>query len=1044
MKHLKRTLALLLAVVMLIGIVPIAAEAGSAVTYNPLINYVEIYGGMVPRVGEKPMVSHSVHTFDEKKYQMESTPEWYEIQENAAARKMSLSETYQKSHSYFLKVKVKSIVKSGAPFDSYWFEDASQMNADFVVCRDNNASYRTYIYTGTGDANRERTIMFLFRFDDTRPLVIFDAGGGIGFMEPRLASSQNYLFKVPQCSFTNGSLIFKQWKNMLYTNSFVSPGASLHTENTTLQAVWKTDNSDKTAVSAISLTGGALPQFDQHPTFNWSISSGDSAKMQISSMSWQNNATSKVLTSNDTFEIGYYYHLYLVIKAKDGYYFTPKDEASITATLQSIAPSRYGFDYYLVENGITANFTFLCARPYLDADVRFPRPFPGNTATAGNVIVSGTNSSKLKSDTVQWYLGGTVNSPGSKLATTATFEAAKTYIAEIKLYGRDWSGDIKQDASVTYAGHFPMTFIKRVNENGIFVNYYRIRFDVPANGSQLKSMVQTLDLPQAGGHPSDKLYVTSSQYATDFVSWYTYENGTRGTKISADSTFSSGQKYVAVVTVTAAPNTYFGSNASLTINSVKAKAFGTLSSYGSRSYEVILGTLPFYTVTFNSNGGTDVDSQTVVQGERIAKPVNPTKSGYNFDGWYTNAGLTSVFNFSTTILSNRTLYAKWTPVEVHKHSYSILNFNDNFHWYECTCGDKNIEIAHVYDNDSDATCNVCGYERSVAPQHTHDYSILSCNADYHWYECNCGDKVSFAEHVYDNNSDTTCNVCGMVRSISQHVHNYNTLRSNADYHWYECTCGDKVSFEEHVYDSANDTTCNVCGYKREVSDHQHNYIDMIVSADEYDVGYTMHYCEGCGASYTDTYTAPTAKLSLKCAARTAAAEKLGWKKVGNANGYQVQISTKDGKKWSTYATLKNNATVSYTFKKLAAGYNYKFRVRFYITVDGKNYFSPWSKTFQSPTLPSGTSVSKISGSSKAFTANWKKNTAVTGYQVQYSLKSDFSGAKTVTMKSNKTLKATVKKLGAKKVYYVRVRTYKTIAKVNYFSTWSKTVKVKTK
>ena len=141
--------------------------------------------------------------------------------------------------------------------------------------------------------------------------------------------------------------------------------------------------------------------------------------------------------------------------------------------------------------------------------------------------------------------------------------------------------------------------------------------------------------------------------------------------------------------------------------------------------------------------------------------------------------------------------------------------------------------------------------------------------------------------------------------------------------------------------------------------------------------------------------------------------------------------------------LKAGVT-SYTFKKLAAGNNYKFRVRFYIkAADGKNYFSPWSTTLNSPTLPSGTTLTKLTGAKKAFTAQWKKG-ACTGYQVQYSVKSNFSGAKTVTIKNAKTLKTTVKKLNAKKVYYVRIRTYKTISKVNYFSAWSKTVKVKTK
>ncbi|MBR0414064.1 MAG: fibronectin type III domain-containing protein [Clostridia bacterium] len=212
------------------------------------------------------------------------------------------------------------------------------------------------------------------------------------------------------------------------------------------------------------------------------------------------------------------------------------------------------------------------------------------------------------------------------------------------------------------------------------------------------------------------------------------------------------------------------------------------------------------------------------------------------------------------------------------------------------------------------------------------------------------------------------------------------------------------------------------------------------------LGYTIYTCarQDCGDSYKAAYKAPTGKQTLKCKARTKQAQTMTWNSVKNASGYQVQISTKDGKKWSTYATLKAGVT-AYTFKNLAAGNNYKFRVRFYIkATDGKYYYSPWSATLNSPTLPAGTSFSKVTGTKRAFTAQWKKQTNATGYQIEYSTKSNFSGSKKVTVRSVKTLKATVKNLSAKKVYYVRVRTYKTISKVHYFSTWSNAVKVKTK
>ena len=262
-----------------------------------------------------------------------------------------------------------------------------------------------------------------------------------------------------------------------------------------------------------------------------------------------------------------------------------------------------------------------------------------------------------------------------------------------------------------------------------------------------------------------------------------------------------------------------------------------------------------------------------------------------------------------------------------------------------------------------------------------------------------------------------------------HVHSYNAVITEptcteAGFTTHSCECGD----------SYTDTPTEALG-------HDYGAVETKPTATA--LGSTTHTCSRCGDKFADTYTAPTGKLTLKCKARTAAAETVQWNNVKTATGYQVQISTKDGKKWDKTITLKAGVTNT-TLKSLAAGNAYKFRARFYIAKGGKNYFSPWSATLTSPTLPTGTTLTKVAGGSKSFSAQWKQNKAVNGYQVQYSLKSNFSGAKTVTVKSNKTLKTTVKKLSAKKVYYVRIRTYKTIAKVNYFSTWSKAVKVKTK
>ena len=65
----------------------------------------------------------------------------------------------------------------------------------------------------------------------------------------------------------------------------------------------------------------------------------------------------------------------------------------------------------------------------------------------------------------------------------------------------------------------------------------------------------------------------------------------------------------------------------------------------------------YYTVSFNSNGGTSVSSQSVEEGTIASRPSNPTKSGYTFLGWYTSSG--SVYSFNSGVTSNITLYAHW-------------------------------------------------------------------------------------------------------------------------------------------------------------------------------------------------------------------------------------------------------------------------------------------------------------------------------------------------------------------------------------------------
>ena len=186
-------------------------------------------------------------------------------------------------------------------------------------------------------------------------------------------------------------------------------------------------------------------------------------------------------------------------------------------------------------------------------------------------------------------------------------------------------------------------------------------------------------------------------------------------------------------------------------------------------------------------------------------------------------------------------YVRTVTPPAHEHRYGDWSKDGTNHWHECTdaaCPNQSESIkdkeAHVYTDDADTTCNVCGYVRTVTPPaHEHRYGDWSKDGTNHWHECtdaacpNQSESIKDKEaHVYDDDADTTCNVCGYVRTVTPpaHEHRYGDWSKDGTNHWHECTDNDCPNREEsikdkaaHVYDDDADTTCNICGYVRTVT-----------------------------------------------------------------------------------------------------------------------------------------------------------------------------------------------------------------------------------
>ena len=125
-----------------------------------------------------------------------------------------------------------------------------------------------------------------------------------------------------------------------------------------------------------------------------------------------------------------------------------------------------------------------------------------------------------------------------------------------------------------------------------------------------------------------------------------------------------------------------------------------------------------------------------------------------------------------------------TTPPAHEHRYGDWSKDGTNHWHECTdaaCPNQSESIkdkaAHVYTDDADTTCNICGYVRTVTPPaHEHRYGDWSKDGTNHWHECtdaacpNQSESIKDkAAHIYTDDADTTCNVCGYERTVTPEI-----------------------------------------------------------------------------------------------------------------------------------------------------------------------------------------------------------------------------------------------------------------------------------
>ena len=192
---------------------------------------------------------------------------------------------------------------------------------------------------------------------------------------------------------------------------------------------------------------------------------------------------------------------------------------------------------------------------------------------------------------------------------------------------------------------------------------------------------------------------------------------------------------------------------------------------------------------------------------------------------------------------------------------------------------------------------------------------------------------------------------------------------------------------------------------------------------------------------TENYKAQAVTVTIKVvpaaassvsAVNQATGIKVSWSGVAGASGFYVYRNGTLIKK------ITSGSTRAYVDAKANTnGTKYVYKV----VAKAATGVSTLSKSLATYRVARPAITSLMNTASKKMTVKWGKNAKASGYQIQYSLKSNFAGAKTVTAAKAATVSKVIGSLTKGKTYYVRIRTYKTVGKTKYYSLWSVAKKV---
>lgn len=350
-----------------------------------------------------------------------------------------------------------------------------------------------------------------------------------------------------------------------------------------------------------------------------------------------------------------------------------------------------------------------------------------------------------------------------------------------------------------------------------------------------------------------------------------------------------------------------------------------------------------YTVTFNTNDGSSIPNQLIEYGNNVTEPSEPTRDGYKFAGWYSDSGLINEYNFSTSVKSNITIYAKWKqillsagatitePVEGANPSYSITSKDPDKY---------SVAIDYWYLFDKEA-----GFP------HLEPSSVFEAGKKY---------QVRFIftpkdDYVLDSNTVLTLNDIEVQKyaSVAKGQYTFTIVETKLETPVATISKGDNNSLVITVPAQSAATGYQV--YRSTNNKKWSNAINVtsnVFTDTGLTYGTTYYYkVKACNpemcTSFSNTVkltVKPNKVENIKVSSIGSKNIRITWDKV-SVSGYEVYMNGKRVK------SITKNSTLSYNKKSLKANKTYSFKVRAYKIVRGRKVYGPFSDTITARTAP---------------------------------------------------------------------------------------------